>query len=276
MIALTQAPFVATLVISFIQWNGLRPDDRQFAGLDNYLDVLGDADLRAAIITTIVLTVVVLVSLLIGSGLALLHNRQFLGRGFVRTLLITPFLIVPVAAALAWKHLLLNPVYGLFNGLLTGIGELFGFAAPQIDLISDHPLMAVELALIWQWTPFMMLILLAGLQSMPGDELEAAKIDGASASQTFVYITLPHMRQYLELGALLGAIYIVQAFDSVFTITAGAKGAANLPYAIYEEFFVAQNYGVSSAMGVIVVIGSLVIATFALRTVSSLLKEEGR
>jgi sorbitol/mannitol transport system permease protein len=276
-IVLTQVPFVATLVISFIEWNGLRPEDRNFAGLDNYREVFSDPDLRSAVVTTVILTVVVvLASLLIGFGLALLLNRKFFGRGFLRTLLITPFLIVPVASALLWKHLLLNPTTGLINGVLTWLGDLLSFAPPQIDLISSNPLIAVEIALIWQWTPFMMLILLAGLQSLPGDAMEAAQIDGASSWQTFVHIILPHMRQYLELGGLLGAIYVVQAFDAVFTITGGAEGASNLPYAIYQEFFVAQDYGVSSAMGVITVLGTLVIATFALRTVSTLLREENR
>ncbi len=277
LIVVTQAPFVATLVISFIDWKWPAARRPEVRGARELPRRARRSDLRSAIVTTVLLTVVVvLVALVIGFALALLLNEKFFGRGFVRTLLITPFLIVPVAAALVWKHLLLNPVYGLFNGILTWIGDLFGFDAPRFDLISDHPLLAVEVALIWQWTPFMMLILLAGLQSLPGDALEASKIDGASGWQTFVHITLPHMRQYLELGALLGAIYIVQAFDAVFTITAGAKGAANLPYVIYEEFFVAQDYGVSSAIGVITVIGTIIIATFALRSVSSLLQEEGR
>jgi polyol transport system permease protein len=145
---------------------------------------------------------------------------------------------------------------------------------PQPDWISAAPLVSVEVAIIWQWTPFMMLILLAGLQSRPLDVYEAAQIDGASTWQTFRYMTLPHLRQYLELAALLGAIYIVQDFDHVFTITSGALGTANLPYAIYQTFYTAQDYGRASAAGVVTVIGTIIIATFALRTVSSLFREE--
>jgi sorbitol/mannitol transport system permease protein len=88
-------------------------------------------------------------------------------------------------------------------------------------------------------------------------------------------MTLPHMRQYLELGGLLGSIYVVQNFDAVFTITSGGLGTANLPYTIYQTFFQAQDYGRASAAGVVVVIGTIVIATFALRSVSSLFKQEG-
>ncbi|MBA0052194.1 sugar ABC transporter permease [Streptomyces sp. AJS327] len=271
LIVVTQLPFVATLVISFFDWNALYPDAREFGGLANYREVLGDADLREAVLTTAVLTAaVVLTSLVLGLALALLLDRRFAGRGVVRTMLIAPFLLVPVAAALLWKHVLYNPEYGLINGVLSWLpGE-----GPQPDWIGEMPLLAVEAALIWQWTPFMMLILLAGLQSRPTDVVEAARIDGAGPWQVFRYLTFPHLRRYLELGALLGSIYIVQNFDAVFTITSGGLGTANLPYAVYQTFYQGQEYGVASAAGVLVVIGSLVIATLALRVVSSLFREE--
>jgi sorbitol/mannitol transport system permease protein len=276
LIVVTQLPFVATLVISLFDWNSLNPDKRSFNGLANYASVFTDASLRDSVITTVVLTAsVVIATVVLGLILALLLDRTFFGRGMVRTLLITPFLIVPVSAALLWKHALYNPEYGLFNGALSWIGDLFGDTSPsQPDWIADMPLLAVVAALVWQWTPFMMLILLAGLQSRPAEVVEAARLDGASAWQTFRYLTLPHLRRYLELGVLLGAVYIVQNFDAVFTITAGGLGTANLPYTIYQTFYQAHEYGLASAAGVVVVIGTIIIATFALRTVSSLFSEE--
>jgi sorbitol/mannitol transport system permease protein len=276
MILVTQLPFVATLVISFMDWNAYYPDDRGFAGLRNYGSVLTDVNMRDSIVTTILLTAtVVIVSLLLGMGIALLLDRKFRGRGVVRTMMITPFLVVPVAAALLWKHALYNPEYGLLNGALTWIWGLFGSDnPPQPDWISQNPLISIEVALIWQWTPFMMLILLAGLQSRPLDVVEAANLDGASNWQIFRYMTFPHLRQYLELGGLLGAIYIVQNFDAVFTITSGGLGTANLPYTIYQTFYQAHDYGRASAAGVVVVIGTIIIATLALRTVSTLFREE--
>ncbi len=274
MIIVTQIPFVATLVISFMHWNAYYPNDRGFAGFDNFKAVVTDVDARSAILVTIALTVgVVVVSLVLGLAIALLLDRKFRGRGVARTLMITPFLIVPVAAALLWKHALYNAQYGLFNGVLKWI---LGDNAPQPDWISNHPLIAIIVSLVWQWTPFMMLILLAGLQSRPMDVVEAAKIDGASSWQIFTNMTLPHLRQYIELSGLLGAIYIVQNFDSVFTITSGGLGTANLPYYIYQTFYSAHDYGTASAAGVIVVIGTIIIATFALRTVLSLFREETR
>jgi sorbitol/mannitol transport system permease protein len=269
-------PFVATLIISVLRWNSLEPENRGFAGFDNYATVFTDPNLRSSIVTTVILTVVVVVvCLILGLGLALLLDQKFRGRGLVRTMLIAPFLVVPVAAALLWKHALYNPEYGLLNGGLTWLWSLFGAErAPQPEWISEMPLIAVEVSLVWQWTPFMMLILLAGLQSRPMDVVEAARIDGASAWQIFRYLTFPHLRQYLELGGLLGSIYIVQNFDAVFTITSGGLGTANLPYTIYQTFYQAHDYGQASAAGVVVVIGSIIIATFALRVVSSLLRDE--
>ena len=277
-IVVTQLPFLATLVVSFMDWNALYPDERGFAGISNYVEVFSDASLRRSVVTTIVLTAtVVLVSLVLGLGLALLLDRQFRGRGLVRTMLIAPFLVVPVAAALLWKHALLNPSYGLINGTLTWVWSLFGSDdPPQVVWLTEFPLLSVEASLIWQWTPFMMLILLAGLQSRPLDVIEAARMDGASSWQVFRYMTFPHLRRYLELGGLLGSIYVVQNFDAVFTLTSGALGTANLPYTIYQTFFNARDYGLASATGVVAVIGTIVIATFALRTVSSLFEENDR
>ncbi|WP_129768465.1 sugar ABC transporter permease [Streptomyces sp. L-9-10] len=276
LIAVTQLPFVATLVISLFDWNSLAPDDRSFAGLSNYGSVFTDASLRESVFTTVLLTAtVVIVSVVLGLLLALLLDRKFIGRGFVRTLLITPFLLVPVSAALMWKHVLYNPEYGLLNGGWAWFTGLFGVSDPaQPDWISDMPLLAVEASLIWQWTPFMMLILLAGLQSRPAEIMEAAKLDGATGWQMFRFLTVPHLRRYLELGVLLGSIYIVQNFDAVFTLTSGGLGTANLPYTIYQTFYQAHEYGLASAAGVVVVIGTIVIATFALRVVSSLFSEE--
>jgi sorbitol/mannitol transport system permease protein len=276
-VIVTQLPFVATLVISSLSWNVLRPGERSFTGLSNYLTVFTDDRLRTAVVNTILLTAgVVIVSLVLGLGLAVLLDRRFPGRGLARTLLIAPFLVMPVASALLWKHALFNPDYGLLNGTLNGIWHLFGGTGPVIDWISTAPMLAVIAALVWQWTPFMMLILLAGLQAQPGDILEAARVDGATGLQMFRYLTLPHLRQYLELSVLLGSIYVVQTFDAVFTITQGGPGTAttNLPYEIYLTMFRKYEYGEAAAAGVVVVIGTIIVATLTLRTVSSLFQEE--
>ncbi|MGW6903352.1 carbohydrate ABC transporter permease [Streptomyces sp. NPDC054940] len=277
-IVVTQLPFVATLVISTFQWNILKPGERHFVGLSNFKFVFTDERLRTAVLNTVVLTAsVVLISVILGLGLAMLLDRRFIGRGLARTLLIAPFLVMPVAAALLWKHAIYNPDYGLLNGTLNAVYRLFGAEnGPTVDWISSYPMPTVVISLVWQWTPFMMLILLAGLQAQPGDVLEAARMDGASALATFRFITLPHLRQYIELGVLLGTIYVVQTFDAVYTITQGGPGkqTTNLPYEIYLTMFRKYEYGQAAAAGVVVVLGSIVIATFALRTIASLFREE--
>ena len=286
-IVITQIPFLVTLVISSLHWSALSPGDKNFLGLgnynefvgfDNYVTVFTDDRLRNAVFNTVTLTVgTVGISLLLGLGLAILLDRKFPGRGLARTLLIAPFLIMPIASALLWKHAIYNPSYGLINGVLNWVWQLFGAdQGPTIDFVSNYPMPAVIAALVWQWTPFMMLILLAGLQAQPTDILEAARVDGASGTKIFRYITLPHLRQYLELATLLGAIYIVQHIDAVFSITQGGPGSAttNLPYEIYLTTFRKFEYGEAAAAGVITVIGTIIVATFALRVVSSLFREE--
>jgi len=266
-IIVTQIPFLVTLYLSTLHWNALRPGERSFAGLANYGEVLTDSRLRAALVNTVVMTAsAVIASVLLGLGLAILLDKKFPGRGIVRTLLITPFLVMPMASALLWKHAIYNPAYGLINGILGG----------STDWISQYPMASVVATLVWQWTPFMMLIILAGLQGQSLETLEAAKVDGAGPWQTFVRVTLPYLRPYLELGALLGSIYLVQTFDAVFTITQGGPGTAttNLPYEIYLTTFRKFEYGEAAAAGVVVVIGTIIVATFALRVISSLFRME--
>ncbi len=279
-VIMTQLPFLVTIVISTFHWNVLRPDEESFAWLGNYVTVFTDARLRSAVFNTVVLTSsTVILSMVLGLGLAILLDRRFPGRGLARTLLIAPFLVMPVAAALLWKHALYNPDYGLFNGVLNSIWKAFGAEhGPIVDWVSNLPMPAVVAALVWQWTPFMMLILLAGLQAQPGDILEAARVDGASAWQMFRFMTLPHLRQYIELSVLLGSIYVVQTFDAVYTITQGGPGSAttNLPYEIYLTMFRKYEYGEAAAAGVVVVAGTILVATYALRAGSSLFREEAK
>jgi sorbitol/mannitol transport system permease protein len=266
-IVVTQLPFLVTLVYSFLSWNLLRPGSREFAFLQNYGRVLGDSATRKGLLVTVLLTTgAVLASVLVGLACALLVDRKFLGRGVCRTLLIAPFLVMPAAAALLWKTTMLHPVFGMVNWVLgpLGVGE--------VDWASKFPLLTIIAVETWHWAPFMMLILLGGLQSQDRSVLEAARVDGATTVQSFRYLTLPHLRQYLELGVVLGSIYILQTFDSIFMITQGGPGTSttNLPFELYQRAFRAFDVGEAAALGVIVVVLTIIFATYALRVISRL------
>jgi sorbitol/mannitol transport system permease protein len=261
MIIVTQIPFLFTLYYSTLSWNLVRPGSSKFVGLQNYLDVIRDGTFwQVAGNTVVIIVATVLISVVLGLVLALLLDRAFLGRGVVRTLLITPFLVTPVAGALMWKTAMLDPVFGIINWILPG---------PGIDFVSSFPLTSVIVALVWQWTPFMMLLILAGLQSMPRDILEAGRVDGARAFQLFRELTLPHLRRFIELGTVLGAIYLVNTFDQIYMMTQGGPGTAssNLPFYIYQRAFLGFDIGQAAAMGVIVVVFTMIIASFALRLI---------
>jgi len=263
-IIVTQLPFLVTLYYSLESWSLVRPGSQHFVGFGNYVDVFKDSQFRTTALNTIIMTVgTVLIAMVIGVLLALLLDRKFLGRGVVRTLLITPFLVMPVAAALLWKTTMLDPTFGIVNFILRpfGIGHF--------DWVSSFPLGSVMIEMIWQWTPFMMLLVLAGLQSQPKDILEAASVDGAKPFAIFRELTLPHLRRYIELGVVLGAIYVVNDFDAVYMMTQGGPGisSANLPFYIYQRAFLGFQVGQAAAMGVVVVVATIIVATFALRLI---------
>jgi sorbitol/mannitol transport system permease protein len=261
-VVVTQIPFLVTLWYSFQSYFFDVPAPAHFIGFSNYTTVFTNAAFRGSLVRSVVMTATsVIVAMLLGIAFALLLDRKFLGRGVVRTLIITPFLVMPAAAALVWAGPMLDPNFGLLNYLL----EPFG--VNHVAWLSTHALGSVIAVMIWQWTPFMTLIVLAGLQSQPQDTLEAAKVDGAGALATFRELTLPHLRPYVELGILLGSIYLVNAFDAVRLMTNGGPGTAttNLPFYLYQQVNFAFDVGGAAAAGVVTVILTIIVATFALR-----------
>ena len=276
LIAVTQLPFLVSIYYSFTdlkdKTQSLIPEPTKFVGIDNYRAIFSDSFFRQAMWTSVKMTVLaVLLSLVFGTLFAILLDRKFFGQGIARTLLITPFLLMPVVAALIWKQEMFSSLFGILNKGLNYLG------LDSVAFISDHPLASIVTVLVWQWTPFMMLIMLAGLQSQPSDVIEAAGVDGATPFGIFRQLTLPHLRRYMELGVLLGSIYIVQAFDAIDVMTGGGPGSTNVPYYVYQESIGGGfRYGAASAYAIVVVIFAIVIATFALRVLSSLFQDEER
>ena len=269
-VLLTQVPFLMNIWYSLTDWTIVPPTPRKFIGLDNYGDLPSDQFFRDAAWVTVVMTVsAVLASLVLGTLLAVLLDRAFFGRGVARTLLITPFLIMPVVAGLIWKNQMFSGLYGVANWVTARLGM------DSIEFVSRYPLESIVVVLVWQWTPFMMLIMLAGLQSQPSEVIEAAKVDGASAFGTFRQLTLPHLRPYMELGTLLGTIYLIQVFDQVAVMTGGGPDSTNIPFFVYQRSIGGGwEFGKASAYSIVVVVASIVVATVALRVLSRLLQGE--
>jgi sorbitol/mannitol transport system permease protein len=260
-IVMTQIPFLVTIYFSLLNWNLLKPGEIGFAWFKNYVSVFTTGDLVPSIIATVGITAsAVVLSLLVGLLFAILLDRNFRGQALARTLVITPFLIMPAAASLIWKYSMFDTSIGVINWVTSSLG------LPSIAWSTDLPLATVIIVLTWQFTPFFMLILLAGLQSQSREVIEAASVDGAGALRTFQWMTLPHLRQYIEISVLLGSIMLLQVFDPVAIMTKGTGGTKTLAYLLYERAFIGLDVGQAAAYGVVTVVLTLIVATIALKT----------
>ena len=265
LIITTQVPFFMTVYYSFFRWNLVDPQNRPFVGFGNYLNLLSDPQNLRVLLNTFVLTGgTLLVTVVLGAVLALLLNRPFPGRPLVRTLLMSSFLIMPVVTAVVWKNMILNPVFGFLSWLTQTLG------GTPVDWLATYPMVSVITMVSWEWTPFAMLILLTSLQSLPDDQIEAARLDGATPLQEFRYIVLPFWRQALEVVILLETIAVLQVYGEIYASTSGGPGLAttNLPYFIYQKAFAEYSIGVASAAGVIAVVLTNILAVFLLRMIS--------
>jgi sorbitol/mannitol transport system permease protein len=261
---MTQAPFVLTLWYSFHRWILTSPElGHAWVGIDNFrYELTEDPIFRTAIWNTLEITAAIVGgSLALGLAFALLLNRTFPLRGVARSLMIAPFFVMPTVNAVVQKNLFLNPIFGLVNWVWTSLGF------ERIDWLAVHPKFSIIAMAVWQWAPFMMLILLAGLQGISDEVREAARIDGAGPIVEFRRITLPLLGPYVELAVLLGMIYILQLFGEIFVATQGGPGTetTTIPYYVYQTISQANDVGSSSAQGVLAIVFSSIIAALLLR-----------
>ncbi len=265
LIVFTQVPFLMTIVDSFQRYNLLSPETRGFTGLDNYVSLLTDPILWQAMWNTLVLVgSVMLITVALGLLLALLFHQQFPGRDVARTLVISPFFIMPVVSALIWKNMLMHPVYGLFAWAF----QLFGLE--PIDWLAQFPMPSIVMIVSWEWIPFALLILLTGLASLSNDVLEAAKLDGASGWQEFRFIILPHLAQTISVVVMLESIFLLTVFAEIFATTSGGPGleTTTLPYFVYLKAFGEYRIGSAAAGAILAVVLANIVSAFVLRAIA--------
>ncbi|WP_072805486.1 carbohydrate ABC transporter permease [Rhodococcoides yunnanense] len=252
MIAVTGYPIVYAFWLSFQKYNLAFPDDRQFVGLSNYVTVLTDGYWWTAFGVTAGITIVsVIIEFVLGLTVALIMHRTIFGRGLVRTVVLIPYGIVTVAAAYSWYYAWTPGTGYLANLLPDG-------SAPLTEQLPS--LAIVVLAEVWKTTPFMALLLLAGLALVPDDLLKAAEVDGAGAWTRLRRITIPLMKPAILVALLFRTLDAFRIFDNIYVLTKGSNGTGSVSILGYDNLFGAFNLGLGSAISVLIFFCVAIIA----------------
>ena len=257
-------PLVMTLYFSVIRYNLMQPDQTGFIGLENYAYFVTDPSFTTAVVNTLLLLgSVILITVALGTALALLIDAPFPGRGVVRLLLISPFFVMPTVNALLWKHMMMNPIYGV----LAQVWKFFG--ATPVDWLTDWPLLSVIIMVAWQWLPFATLILMTSLQSLNREQLEAARMDGANYLQQLRYMVLPHLARSMVVVVMIEMIFLISVFAEIYTTTGGGPGDAstNMAFLIFKQALLNFDAGVASAGAMFAVLLANIAAVFLIRMV---------
>ena len=256
MIAVAAFPVGYAIYLSLQRDNLELPQDIKFIGLSNYGAVLSSPYWWQALKVTVIITVIsVGVTLVLGMILAIVMHRTLFGRGTVRTAALIPYGIVTVAAAYGWQYAW-TPSQGYLSAL-------FNNSAP---LTTEYKALAVIiLAEIWKTTPFVGLLLLAGLSLVPEDLQKAAKVDGATAWQRFTKITLPLMKPAILVALLFRTLDSFRIFDNIFILTQGANNTGSVSVLGYDNLFNALNLGIGSAISILIFICVAIIAFIFIR-----------
>ncbi|MFC0202144.1 carbohydrate ABC transporter permease [Paracoccus rhizosphaerae] len=257
-------PLGMTLYYSFLNYNLLNPAGTSWAGWFNYRYFYTDPAFFDAIRNTLVLVLGVLVITVVGGiAIALLIDKPIWGQGIVRILIISPFFVMPPVAALIWKNMIMHPSYGVFADLAQVLGM------QPVDWFAQFPLTSIIVIVAWQWLPFATLILLTSLQSLDGEQMEAAEMDGASALSRFIHLTLPHMARAITVVILIQTIFLLGIYAEILVTTNGGPGNAstNLTYLIYRAARLNFDIGGAAAGGIIAVILANLVAIFLMRAV---------
>ncbi len=255
-------PWLVSLHWSFQSFNPILDIQPRFVGFRNYVKIFDDPLFWRSTINSAYLIVPSLVlEFLLGLGIAVLLNRRLIFERFIRTAILVPMMMAPALAGLMWR-LFVHPDFGLFNYFLTivGLPKLLWTASPTLAIPT------IILVEVWQNTPFVVLILLAGLQAIPLEQFEAARVDGATAWQMFRYITLPWLTPLIAIALLFRTIFIIRTFDTIMLLFSSIGGVGNSAL-VFGNYLYFQTYkiwdlGLSSAISyvILLVTGILTIA----------------
>jgi sorbitol/mannitol transport system permease protein len=257
-------PLLMTLYFSVIRYNLMQPEQVGFIGLENYEFFVTDPSFWPSVVNTLVLlSSVIAITVVLGIALALLIDEPFPGRNIVRILLISPFFVMPTVNALLWKHMMMNPIYGV----LAQVWIFFG--AEPVDWLTDWPLLSIIIMIAWQWLPFATLIFMTALQSLNREQLEASRMDGASYLQQVRYMYLPHLGRSMAVVIMIEMIFLISVFAEIFTTTGGGPGDAstNMAFLIFKQALLNFDAGVASAGALFAVILANIAAVFLIRMI---------
>lgn len=258
MVVVTAYPMIQALYLSLFRYRLTVPDDKSFVGLGNYWVVLTDGLFWKDTVNTVVIMVVtVVIELVIGFAFAMVMHRIIFARGLMRTAILIPYGIITVVSGFTWQF-----AFSLNNGFVNGWFHWLPWIGTQTNWYGDHwhAMFAIMVSEIWKTTPFMSLLLLAGLSQVSEDMLEAAKVDGATWFQRLFKVILPNMRAAIMVAVLFRALDAFRIFDNIFVMTKGAQNTESSSFLTYRQVIEQFQLGMGSALSVLLFLAVLLIA----------------
>ena len=273
MILMIAVPIVMTFIFSLNEWNLLMGNGMKFNFGKNYIDVLTSVEFWQSLGITFYYTILATVAeMLLGLAIALVLNRNFVGKNVVKTIVLLPYMMAPVAVGLMWM-LFYEPSSGLMNFIFTAVG------LPRSSFVSAKETVIPAIAAVetWQMTPMVVIVCLAGLSSLPTDPMEAARVDGATPLQSFFKVTLPLMTRTLFSIGLLRFIDVFKSFDLIYAMTKGgpANASRTLNLYAYETAFSYYRFGTSSTMLMLLFIIVMILSVVVMKVQRKLVEYYG-
>ncbi len=263
MLLVTAWPMLRALYLSLFRYRLTTPDDRSFVFLGNYGTILSDPLFwRDTWNTVLIMVITVGVELVVGFAFAMVMHKIIFARGVMRTSILIPYGIITVVSAFAWQF-----TFSINNGYINTWFDWLPFIDPDTNWFGDHwhAMFAIMVSEIWKTTPFMSLLLLAGLSQIPEDMIEAAKVDGATWWQRLFKVILPNMRAAIMVAVLFRALDAFRIFDNIFVMTRGAQNTESSSFLTYRQVIEQMQLGMGSALSVLLFLTVLLLAYLIVR-----------